>query len=990
MKPVIFLLFLFFSIVLSAQTRYYVNPLAMGAGTGLSWTDAFTDLHEALVVAQKGDEVWVAQGTYYPSLTGDRSARFVLLSGVRLYGGFRGTELDLSERDWEAHPTVIDGDIGVPGDSTDNTRTLLYLPWPDSSTVVDGLVFRHGVADDTLVAVRSLGNCGGAIFIQGINGEAYANIRNCVFQRNTAVYCGGAVYIHGTATGSVAPTFENCRFEDNRAVWGPGGAIHRFGGSVVDRADVIRCAFVKNVARKQGAAVYWWAFGTTGGLDISETYFKECNLESAHSPYLITPGDLGGDALAVISPNIWRSSVRITKSKFLQNRNIRTSICHIETISVIGQDSLNFTLSEIESAHNEGSSYNVYLLGNAHFSVSDFISSQDEIPGFFFSVYSVSGIKISEVVFKRVFIRKAIGYRKIEPLGTLTSRFWFDESAVLEECFFDIKTMNGLFFETGLLRRLAFRNVLLSNASPSFVAPSIVAPSIDSLSIVNSRANNIRATAKNVRFINNIFGNTVLQEPVNSSTITHNLFTTPDPFPNAPGTWLKEHNLFETDPMFVQPDSGDFRLQPCSPAINAGTNSAVDWSTDLLGNPRIQYGRVDIGAVEMGPLAFEGGGPSVRPACPGLSTGRIDASALPVCPPATYSWSTGSSGAVVENLSAGTYTLSVVDAKGRDGVFVIVVPSASSPVLVPQSLPVQCGDTLGGTAAVSVSGAPGPFAFEWAGLSADSVQSNLPPGVYRVTVTDAYGCTSAGSVKVDRQGALSIQIDVSPIRCLDSADGYLTVLPANGKGPFTWSWSQPAGATGPTVGPLGPGLYVGTLTDAFGCQIGWSLPLTDPLPLSAQITVLDATDTLAANGSIQLALSGGAGGYVVHWSNGGTGLHLLGLRPGVYVATITDANGCQLETPPIVVGVKTGVSEAAGVLWGAQLQPNPALAGTWLALERPAEREVAVRLWSVEGRLLRSWVLLAGVQQMWLPLADMPAGTYSLECEGSALLLLKR
>lgn len=479
-------------------------------------------------------------------------------------------------------------------------------------------------------------------------------------------------------------------------------------------------------------------------------------------------------------------------------------------------------------------------------------------------------------------------------------------------------------------------------------------------------------------------------QPTHDYIITHNIFLTPDLFPNAPGTWLKEHNLFETDPMFVQPDSGDFRLQPCSPAINAGTNSAVDWDTDLLGNPRIQHGRVDIGAVEMGPLAFAGGGPSVRPACPGLSTGRIDASALPVCPPATFAWSTGGSGAVVEHLSAGTYTLSVVDAKGRDGVFVVVVPSASSPVLTPHSLPVQCGDTLGGTAAVSVSGSPGPFAFEWAGLSADSLQTDLSPGVYRVTVTDAYGCTSAGSVKVDRQGALSIRIDVSPIRCPGSADGYLTVLPANGKAPFTWAWSQPVGAAGPTVGPLGPGLYVGTLTDAFGCQIGWSLPLTEPVPLSAQISVVDATDTLASNGSIQLALSGGAGGYVVQWSNGGTGLHLLGLRPGVYVATITDANGCQLVTPPIVVGVKTGVLEAAGVLLGAQLQPNPALEGTWLALARALEREVVVRLWSSEGRLLRLWVLSAGVQQVWLPLEGVPAGAYSVECEGSALLLLKR
>ncbi len=209
----------------TAQSRIFVHELATGTNTGASWTDAFTDLHSALATAMAGDEVWVAEGTYLASETGDRSARFEMLSGVRLYGGFAATEIDLSERDWQSHPTVLNGDIGTPGDSIDNSRNLLYLFRPDSFTLVDGFVFRHAVADDSTVPVGSVGNSGAALYIMANNGEAYPAIRNCVFEQNTALRHGGAVYINGSGTGSAAPMFDNCNFTDNRAILGNGGIV---------------------------------------------------------------------------------------------------------------------------------------------------------------------------------------------------------------------------------------------------------------------------------------------------------------------------------------------------------------------------------------------------------------------------------------------------------------------------------------------------------------------------------------------------------------------------------------------------------------------------------------------------------------------------------------------------------------------------------------------------------------------------------------------
>jgi len=50
---------------------------AIGAQTGLNWTDAFPTLQAALAVAQPGHEIWVAAGTYRPAPAGgDRNAAF--------------------------------------------------------------------------------------------------------------------------------------------------------------------------------------------------------------------------------------------------------------------------------------------------------------------------------------------------------------------------------------------------------------------------------------------------------------------------------------------------------------------------------------------------------------------------------------------------------------------------------------------------------------------------------------------------------------------------------------------------------------------------------------------------------------------------------------------------------------------------------------------------------------------------------------------------
>ena len=96
---------------------------ALGANNGTSWADAFTTLDAALVAAVAGNQVWVAAGTYKPTLGIVPNSSFTLLSGVQLYGGFVGTETTLGERNYLTNVTTLSGDLNgddVPTDLTMN------------------------------------------------------------------------------------------------------------------------------------------------------------------------------------------------------------------------------------------------------------------------------------------------------------------------------------------------------------------------------------------------------------------------------------------------------------------------------------------------------------------------------------------------------------------------------------------------------------------------------------------------------------------------------------------------------------------------------------------------------------------------------------------------------------------------------------------------------------------------------------------------------
>ena len=80
-----------------------------------------------------------AGGAHTPD-SGDRAATFQLISGVKIYGGFVGTETTLEERAGLFDQTVLSGDIGTLGDNSDNSYHVLTGSGTDATAVLDGFI----------------------------------------------------------------------------------------------------------------------------------------------------------------------------------------------------------------------------------------------------------------------------------------------------------------------------------------------------------------------------------------------------------------------------------------------------------------------------------------------------------------------------------------------------------------------------------------------------------------------------------------------------------------------------------------------------------------------------------------------------------------------------------------------------------------------------------------------------------------------------------
>ena len=185
------------SIVISVVPRdAYVDTDSPGPiHDGLSWATAYDDLSLAIASAARNSRILVADGTYRPTLTADRSVSFQLAPTVSILGGYAGYGAnDPDARDMTGNPTILSGNIGSPSSNTDNSLHVVSGSSVDSTATLDGFTIREGYNEWTSTAI----GYGAGILIK--NGSP--SILNCILAANIARY-GGALYIGGSSSSPV-------------------------------------------------------------------------------------------------------------------------------------------------------------------------------------------------------------------------------------------------------------------------------------------------------------------------------------------------------------------------------------------------------------------------------------------------------------------------------------------------------------------------------------------------------------------------------------------------------------------------------------------------------------------------------------------------------------------------------------------------------------------------------------------------------------------
>lgn len=283
MRVLFFLIMLFAISTVSAKRIFVDNTATSGLNNGSTWVNAYQNLDTAFAKSVPGDTLWVAAGRYYTS--SNRDVPFYLPNKVSVFGSFNKTEADESERKFTQYKTYLDGDIGIKGNSSDNSRRILSIQKTDSTTIFDG--FHLVNANNDFVIGE-----GAALRID----SAFVSIRNCVFANNISRGSGAGVY----ATFGQRIEFISCSFINNAVKGtfsGSGGACY-----IQSNCSFQSCVFNSNICElKNGGAC----------VATKKTAFYDCKFTSNQAKY----------SAALSLPNNKNDRCIIERCMFSNNRS---------------------------------------------------------------------------------------------------------------------------------------------------------------------------------------------------------------------------------------------------------------------------------------------------------------------------------------------------------------------------------------------------------------------------------------------------------------------------------------------------------------------------------------------------------------------------------------------------------------------------------------------------------------------------------------------
>lgn len=264
-----------------------------------------------------------------------------------------------------------------------------------------------------------------------------------------------------------------------------------------------------------------------------------------------------------------------------------------------------------------------------------------------------------------------------------------------------------------------------------------------------------------------------------------------------------------------------------------------------------------------------------------------------------YNWQPyGGNTSVGTNLVAGNYTCTVFDGNSCSASVTLSIsqPPALNLSVANQSQPSCFGLQNGSITATTSGGTPG-YSYSWLPIGGTNpTASNLPAGIYTISVSDSKGCTTAITSLLQQPSALSGNIisSTNPT-CFNVANGSINSSATGGTPPYQFNWQVTPSQNATQAVNLSQGTYSVIISDNNNCAVTLTASLVAPSQVITGAGI-GSTICLGQTATISTTASGGSGNYFYYWSpstSGNTSSQLVTPTTNTdYTVTAYDQSGC--------------------------------------------------------------------------------------------------
>lgn len=360
---------------------------------------------------------------------------------------------------------------------------------------------------------------------------------------------------------------------------------------------------------------------------------------------------------------------------------------------------------------------------------------------------------------------------------------------------------------------------------------------------------------------------------------------------------------------------------------------------------------------------------TITNSCDGLCTGSISVDTLVSGFQNSILWSNGATTFTIDSLCPGVYTYTIT---GNSWCGSTKSLKISTPELVAEPK-IACYDTCNSSIDVYFNNALAPLTYLWNTGDTSGNLTNLCPGSYTVTVTDANQCVHSATTIIPDSLDISTSFTAPTCYC---CDGCALATGIGGTTPYSYYWVALWDSSNSICAE--PDFYEVHLIDAYGCRDTGYVDII-PWPLMTITTTIQNPSCIGCNdGSIAInSITNGTPPYTITWfPNIGTisGDTIYNLPEGSYMIRIYDADGCDerfYDTLTVFVGEMEFSHDNPFTL-----HPNPANDKIVVSFENSINRSYIIEIQNTLGELVFKTGQLPGKPENEIDIKFLLPGIY--------------